>query len=364
MSNNEELNQLGLTDLTTEQKKALKKLILSKEKAAKEAAESGSRASSDLLKYGATASRRPEIFDPENMAITDFVEQYESYITILNLKGTTAVRAFITYLNTKTQNQVREAKLDEVTDWDTFKERAIDLIQSCSKQSRMLARLKLQRAKQLPSESIMDFGDRLRTMGKAGYPEQKDKPLRETELIQALCMGVKKDEIGVELLHEANGKSSFNDLLRIATRFEMAYTARGEGRPQINVLATERAKHTQQEPVLGQHFQLQQMQALKTSGEHENVPAQTASGPSGSSLSFGYIDPVPQIGLTRPETVSTMFPFPPTIKYEHTPYMGVEPDGLDYPFSYNYDSRTSSYAENWDPSSDNLEEHSIQDRKN
>eukprot|EP00116_Pleurobrachia_bachei_P004703 sb/3464965/ len=251
MSINEELAKVK--DLNEAQVKSLAKLMTAREKAAASAAATAAtiaatdnrdraKTSADMLKYGAIASRKPDIFDPTTTAISDFVEQYESYIQILGLTGPTAVKVFLTYLNSTFQNQVREAGLGDYDDWTDFKERVIPLLQSLSKESKLIARLKLQKAKQEPGESIMDFGEKLRKLGKSGYPARGEKALREAALHQALCMGVLRDEIGVQLLHEATRDVTFTELLQFAAQREIAYTARGEARDEavsVSVLSAE-----------------------------------------------------------------------------------------------------------------------------
>eukprot|EP00116_Pleurobrachia_bachei_P006079 sb/3466341/ len=247
-------------DMTDQQKNKLLKLINKKtneatqaerQKAAASASQviqnavTADKTAADLIKYGTAASRRPDIFDPTATAITDFVDEYESYIQILGLKGVTAVRAFLTYLTPRFQNQVREAGLGENDNWEDFKEKVVPLIQSLNNESKLIARLKLQKAKQEPGESMMDFGERLRKFGKSGYPARCEEPLREVVLKQALSMGVLQDEIGVQLLQEAFEEISFTDLLQSAAQLEIAYTAREVARvePFLNVLAAERGSN-------------------------------------------------------------------------------------------------------------------------
>ena len=88
----EDLSKLGLTDLTEAQRKNLLKFIKKREQEAKEAVNHDQL----VIKYGAAASRKPELFDPETTIIADYIDQFETYVALYGLQGSTAIRTFMT----------------------------------------------------------------------------------------------------------------------------------------------------------------------------------------------------------------------------------------------------------------------------
>ena len=144
-----------------------------------------------------------------------------------------AIRMFYTYLKTDQRLWIEEAGHNKLTEWNQFISSVTKLFEERIQQKRNLAKSKLKTAKQLPTEDIMEFSDRLLILSYKAYPGSlpSQNIIRDHARKQALITGIRKDKIAVPIIAKADTKT-FNELVREASSLETSYLVRAESRVQ------------------------------------------------------------------------------------------------------------------------------------
>ena len=224
----EKLTAMGLNTLTEDQKRNICTLVGEAAKA--------SRRLPDETGILVAGSRKPDIYNPETTEFTSFLSSFDNYRQILGIQGMMAIRTFFTYLKTEQKLWIEEAGHDNVKEWDTFITAVTQLFEKRVQQKRNLAKTKLKTAKQLPTEDILKFGDRLLKLSRKAYPGYlpAQKLIRDHALKEALTTGIRKDEIAVPLIATADTKT-FNELVSEAASLETSYQVRAESSDNSDV---------------------------------------------------------------------------------------------------------------------------------
>lgn len=222
----EQLEELGLNTLSEDQKRNISTLV-------GEAVTKASRRELDELRILAAGSRKPDIFDPETADFASFLSSFNNYRCILDVQDNMAIRMFYTYLKTDQRLWIEEAGHNKLTEWNQFISSVTKLFEERIQQKRNLAKSKLKTAKQLPTEDIMEFSDRLLILSYKAYPGSlpSQNIIRDHARKQALITGIRKDKIAVPIIAKADTKT-FNELVREASSLETSYLVRAESRVQ------------------------------------------------------------------------------------------------------------------------------------
>ena len=106
-------------------------------------------------------------------------------------------------------------------DWNSFKD---DVIRALSSpREAVQARFELKKATQRADETVAQFGERLRDLGRLGYRSDNQAAM-ESALIDALSGGILRDEISIVLI--GNADDTFARNLEVAVKLDCAYRAR------------------------------------------------------------------------------------------------------------------------------------------
>ncbi|KAL5264824.1 hypothetical protein ACHWQZ_G005783 [Mnemiopsis leidyi] len=173
------------------------------------------------FRAGVAGTRRPEIFDPSKCTITSYFEGFEPFRKVVGLTGSNAIQSFLTYLDTQSLSKVQSLTSLEDDDWAVFKEEVIQALSS--PREAVQARFELKKASQRPDETVAQFGERLRNLGRLGY-KPNDFPAMESAMKDALAGGVIRDEISIFLI--GNSEDTFAKCLEGAIMMDSAFKAR------------------------------------------------------------------------------------------------------------------------------------------
>ena len=186
------IEELGIT-LSEEQKQNVEDFI---RKVKREASASAVTEAKMEFRAGVAGSRRPDPFEPSSMNITTFFDTFEPYRMVTGLEGQQAINTFLTYLDSKSLNTI--VSITGLTsNWDGFKTMVIKALSS--PREAVQARFEIKRAKQGLDETVAQFGERLRDLGRLGYTVDEQVAL-ESILKDALSGGVLRDEISILLI--------------------------------------------------------------------------------------------------------------------------------------------------------------------
>ena len=200
------------------------------------------------FRAGVAGTRRPEVFDPAKTSITAYFESFEPFRKVVGLKDENAVQSFQTYLDPKSLAIVQALESSTEDDWTNFKAEVIKALSS--PREAVQARFELKKATQRMDESVAQFGERLRDLGRLGYKTEEHAAM-ESALKDALTGGVRRDEISVFLIGCSN--ESFAKCLEDAVKLDCAYRARStlkdEDTMAVSVLKNERVSAAENYPV-------------------------------------------------------------------------------------------------------------------
>jgi hypothetical protein len=173
------------------------------------------------FRAGVAGTRRPEVFDPSKISITAYFECFEPFRNVVGLSQGAAVQSFKTYLDSKSLAIVQALPSASGNDWTVFKNDVIKALSS--PREAVQARFELKKATQRADETVAQFGERLRDLGRLGYLSTENAA-KESALKDALSGGVLRDEISIFLIG-SSGKT-FSQCLEDAVNLDSAYRAR------------------------------------------------------------------------------------------------------------------------------------------
>ena len=155
--------------------------------------------------------------------------------------------------------------------WDALK--ALFKAQFSEDSDSHIAMLKLRRIHQLKGEGIQAFGERIQSQGEAAYPnENKDNPIIQMTLVEALVDGVSDNEVAKKLIRERPTTLKRALLLAVSEqRNARAFEARRGGHEPMEVDVT----HS---PDNSSHLQAIKQLAQQVSVIADKVNKMTTSG--------------------------------------------------------------------------------------
>ena len=209
------VDALGISE---DQKNQVRNLIETATRNAEAAAVEQARVD---FRAGVAGTRRPEVFDPVKTSITAYFECFEPFRRVVGLKDANAVQSFQTYLDSKSLAIVQALDSATEDDWNAFKDEVIRALSS--PREAIQARFELKKATQRVDETVAQFGERLRELGRLGYRSDNQAAM-ESALIDALSGGVLRDEISIVLI--GNSDDTFAKNLEVAVKLDCAYRAR------------------------------------------------------------------------------------------------------------------------------------------
>ena len=173
------------------------------------------------FRAGVAGTRRPEIFDPSKSTITSYFEGFEPFKKVVGLTGSNAIQSFLTYLDPQSLSKVQRLPSLDEDDWASFKEEVTQALSS--PREAVQARFELKKASQRADETVAQFGERLRNLGRLGY-KPNDVPAMESAMKDALAGGVIRDEISIFLI--GSSEDTFAKCLEGAIMLDSAFKAR------------------------------------------------------------------------------------------------------------------------------------------
>ena len=185
------------------------------------------------FRAGVAGTRRPEVFDPSKMSTSAYFECFEPFRKIVGLSDEGAVQSFQTYLDPKSLTIVQALPSASGVAWNAFKTAVIRALSSPSEA--VQARFELKRAAQRADETVAQFGDRLRELGRLGYNTDQDAA-KESALKDALAGGVLRDEISIFLI--GRSEDTFSKCLEEAVKLDSAYRARSSLKENDSVMVS------------------------------------------------------------------------------------------------------------------------------
>ena len=171
------VDALGISE---DQKNQVRNLIETATRNAEAAAVEQARVD---FRAGVAGTRRPEVFDPAKTSITAYFECFEPFRRVVGLKDANAVQSFQTYLDSKSLAIVQALDSATEDDWNAFKDEVIRALSS--PREAIQARFELKKATQRVDETVAQFGERLRELGRLGYRSDNQAALKSA-LIDAL----------------------------------------------------------------------------------------------------------------------------------------------------------------------------------
>ncbi len=177
------------------------------------------------LRAQALSVRKPRMFVPEDQSIKMYVEDFDTYRTVVSLSKDMVYKTLLSYLPDKQKLKLRALNLSEgaMADWDTVKTAVVAAL--TPPVEKLDARLKLETAKQEDDELVEDFYDRIRALVEKCYDKPSEINIRDRILKDTLVRGLRDDVVGIEVL--ANSETmSLNELSQLAMRRELAVKAR------------------------------------------------------------------------------------------------------------------------------------------
>jgi hypothetical protein len=139
----------------------------------------------------------------------------------MHLEGLAAVNAFLTYVDSKAQNILKDSGATDKDNWIEFK---ADVIKALSQpQASVQARFELKKATQQIDETVEMFGQRLMNLARTGYSDAEQQA-KQSALKDALAGGVRRDELAVHLINISD--QIFSNMLAEAIKLDASYLAR------------------------------------------------------------------------------------------------------------------------------------------
>ena len=227
-------------EITDQQKAQVRTLI---DNAKRDASDAAVEQAKIEFRAGVAGTRRPEVFDPTKISITAFFECFKPFRRVVGLADSNAIQSFQTYLDPKSLAVVQELDSASEDNWSNFKTEVIKVLSS--PREAVQARFELKKATQRADETVAQFGDRLRELGKLGYRTEEIVAM-ESAMKDALSGGVIRDEISVFLI--GSSEEPFTKCLEEAVKLDCAYRARStlkdEDNIAVSVLKNERMSST------------------------------------------------------------------------------------------------------------------------
>lgn len=160
---------------------------------------------------------------------TDFslwYQQFTAYCTICNVTQANKFNSFITFLSQRAFSLINTLALTDAQKADIDAEEIKKLITNILTlhKTNIPCRIQLQHRVQNDEESLCDFMYNLEKLANSAYSGEANAVLRTTVVIDQFCIGVKDQNISIELLK--NTYRTVVDTLNDAQKFASAYEIR------------------------------------------------------------------------------------------------------------------------------------------
>ena len=148
------------------------------------------------FKSATYSCRKPETYDPSK-GIKLYMESWDFYKRIMQLRDAEAIQTFMTYLSEESYQKCKVLKVTNERNWESFKAAVISALDK--PRSKLAVRVKLRNLKQKRNETLSEFYDRMLQLAAEAFDESEQAAQDDT-MKQVLCSGILSDELAVEII--------------------------------------------------------------------------------------------------------------------------------------------------------------------
>jgi len=168
--------------------------------------------------------KKPEQYRPVQDDIRKYLERWDVYRRLVNIKDPIVTRVFCTFLDDVSLNKLLDnLNATQKDSWEVAKPLIIELLEPTY--LRFQAKAKLVRATQIHNESVEDFITRITELGNHAFKDD-EKVIRDRLILDTFLAGLKSQQMVVMLYSKLGPSMNLADARAEAMNLEIAVRSR------------------------------------------------------------------------------------------------------------------------------------------